>query len=122
MKYTTVKIGNTKIKAEIADTSLKKIKGLMFRKNLPENEGMLFTFDKEDYHGIWMINMNFPIDIIWINKDKRVVDLAKNIRPSRLNFSTHKPKEKVFYVLEVNANFIERHGVRSALILEFELK
>ena len=50
-KYVRVSIGNTEVKAEISDTALKHAKGLMFRKSLPENEGMLFIFDKEDYYG-----------------------------------------------------------------------
>lgn len=118
-KYTNVKIGNTEVRAEIADTIIKRTKGLMFRKSLPENEGMLFVFDKEDYHGFWMMNMSFPIDIIWINKDKKVVDILKDAQPCGLICSTHKPKEKTMYVLEVNANFTEKHGIKVGSTLEF---
>ena len=66
-KYTTVMINNVSIRAEIADNMITRSKGLMFRKSLPENEGMLFVFDREGYHRFWMMNMSFPIDIIWIN-------------------------------------------------------
>jgi len=121
-KYTTVKIGDVKIRAEIADTLIKRTKGLMFKKILPENEGMLFIFDNEGYHSFWMMNMSFPIDIIWINKEKKVVDISKNTQPCKLSCSTYKPKEKAIYVLEVKANFTEKHGVKIGSSLKFELK
>jgi hypothetical protein len=121
VKYTNVKVGNTKIRAEIADTLIERTKGLMFRKSLPENEGMLFVFNDEDYHSFWMMNMSFPIDIIWINKEKKVVDIAKNVQPCKLICSTYTPKEKAMYVLEVNANFTEEHGIKIGKILEFQL-
>ena len=120
-KYTNVKIGDTEVRAEIADTLIKRTKGLMFRKSLSENEGMLFVFDKEDYHSFWTMNMSFPIDIIWINKEKKVVDIEKNAQPCRLSCSTYKPKEKAMYVLEVNANFTEKHGIEIGSSLDFKL-
>jgi len=117
-KYTTVKIEDTKIRAEIADTLLKRTKGLMFRKTLPENDGMLFIFDNEDYYSFWMMSMSFPIDIIWVNKERKVVDITKDAKPCKLNCSIYKPKEKAMYVLEVNANFTEEHGIKIGSVLE----
>jgi len=120
-KYTNVKIGNATVKAEIADTTLKQIKGLMFRKNLPKNEGMLFVFDQDGFHGVWMMNMSFPIDIIWVDNEKKVVDVVKDAQPCRLLCPTYRPKEKARYVLEVNANFTEKHKVKIGSSLEFNL-
>ncbi len=120
-KYTTVKIKDVKIRAEIADTLMKRTKGLMFRKTLSENEGMLFVFGNEDYHSFWMMNMSFPIDIIFVDKEKKVVDIVKNAQPCKL-CSSYRPKEKSMYVLEVNANFTEEHNVKIGSSLEFELK
>ena len=120
-KYTNVKIGNTEIRAEVADTLIKRTRGLMFRKSLPENEGMLFIFDEEDCYSFWMMNMSFPIDIIWINKEKEVIDITKNVQPCKLICPTYKPKEKAMYVLEVNANFTEEHDVEIGKPLEFQI-
>ncbi len=120
VKYANVKIGKTEIKAEIADNMITRTKGLMFRKTLPDNEGMLFIFDEENYQTFWMMNMSFPIDIIWINKEKKVVDITKNAQPCKLICSTYRPKEKAMYVLEVNSNFTEEHGVKIGSSLEFE--
>jgi hypothetical protein len=122
VKYVNVRVGNTEIRAEIADTLIKRTRGLMFRKSLPENEGMLFIFDSEKYEGFWMMNMSFPIDIIWINKEKKVVDVTKDAQPCKFSCQVYTPKEKAMYVLEVNANFTEEHKVKIGSSLEFELK
>jgi uncharacterized membrane protein (UPF0127 family) len=121
VKYTNVKIGDTEIRAEIANTFVKKSKGLMFRKNLSEREGMLFIFDEEGYYSFWMMNMSFPIDIIWIDKEKEIVDIIKDAQPCGLTCSGYRPKEKAMYVLEVNANFTEKHDVKVGSSLKFEL-
>jgi hypothetical protein len=120
-KSTIVKIGNATVTAEVADNDIKRIKGLMFRKSLPEFEGMLFVFGKEDYYGIWMLNMSFPIDIIWINADKTVVDIVKNAQPCRIICDTYRPKEKAQFVLEVNANFTEKYGIDIGSSVEFTI-
>ena len=121
IKSTNVKLGNTEITAEIADDTIKRTKGLMFRKSLAEKEGMLFVFDEENYHTFWMMNMSFPIDIIWINKEKKVVDITKNAQPCKIICSTtYRPKERAMYVLEVNANFTEEHKIKIGSLVEFE--
>jgi len=119
--YIDVKIGDTKVNAEVADTFAKKVKGLMFRKNLSEKEGMIFPFDEEGYQGIWMMNMSIPIDIIWMDKDKKVVDVVKDAQPCGLSCGSYTPKEKAMYVLEVKANFTERHGVKIGSKATFKL-
>jgi len=120
-KQTKIKIGSTEIKAEIADTNLKRIKGLMFRKALPENEGMLFVFEKEDYHTFWMMNMSFPIDIVWINKDKEIIDIVKNAQPCRISCTSFRPKNIALYVLEVNANFTDKRNIQIGSKVEFDI-
>jgi uncharacterized membrane protein (UPF0127 family) len=109
-KYATVEIGNASVKAEIADTVDKQMKGLMSRDDLKENEGMLFIFNDYDYHAIWMMNMKFPIDIIWI-KDGKVVDLYRDAQPCGLSCPTYFPKVTDNYILEVKSGFAERHNI-----------
>jgi len=110
-KRVEVKIGSTTVVAEVADTLPKQIKGLMFRSGLKENEGMLFDFGSEGYHSIWMMNTSFPIDIIWINNGK-VVDIKKDAQPCGLICPSYGPKEPARYVLEVNANFTDKHKIK----------
>ncbi len=118
-KYAAVKIGKLSFKAEVADNILKKAKGLMFRKNLPKNQGMLFMFPNEDYHQFWMIFTKIPLDIIWINSKKKIVHIENNVQPSLINFNTYGPKEKAKYALEINANLTKKHGIKIGDKVEF---
>lgn len=120
IKYSRVSIGNAEVKAEIADTSIKQARGLMFRQYLPESEGMLFIFDKEDYHGFWMMNTSITLDIIWINKDFEVVHIEKNVRPCGILCPVYKPSEKAKYVLEVNSGFVDKERIDVGHFLNIE--
>lgn len=116
-----IRLGNATIVAEIADTEEERKKGLIDRKSMEEFEGMLFIFDKEDYYGFWTQNMSFPIDIVWISSNKTVVDISKNLQPCQTNCEVYRPKEKVLYVIEVNANFTEKHNVEIGSVVEFKV-
>ncbi len=112
LEHGQVIIGNTVIEVEVAKTALAREQGLSRREKLEENKGMLFVFDKKDYHSFWMREMNFPIDIIWIADDK-IVDIAHNVPSTVSQFlKTYQPKEPVNFVLEVNAGFSESHGIK----------
>ena len=122
-KFTSVKIGNATVNAEVADTFAKQIRGLMFRKSINENDGMLFTFSSEGYQGIWMMNMSFPIDIIWINSSRQVVSIQKNAQPCTLtSCPTYKPSEPAMFVLEVNAGFCGKHDIKVGSKSQFILQ
>lgn len=107
-----VTVDNTEMEVEVADTLPKMIKGLMFRKSLAEGSGMLFLFDTDGYHGIWMMNMSFPIDIIWIDSEHDIVDIVKNAQPCGISCPIYKPKEKARYVLEVNVGFTDKYSIK----------
>src|SRR3989304_6446445 len=68
-----VVIAGTTINVEIAQTEAEREQGLSGHKPLADDEGMLFIFDKPGYHGFWMKDMLFSIDIIWISADKKIV-------------------------------------------------
>jgi len=108
-----LQINNVKIYLEIADTDEKRTKGLSGREYLAENQGMLFIFPKPDFYRFWMPNMHFPIDILWI-ADNKVVGIENNVSndfdPSNPIF--YQPNQPVQYVLEVNAGFCERNGIK----------
>lgn len=111
--YKTVKFPNAAIKAEVADTVPKQMEGLMSRKSLPDKEGMLFIFKEEGRHGIWMMNMSFPIDILWISKDYKIVDFAEDAQPCRFNCPVYMPDKKAMYVLEANSGFVSQNKLKS---------
>ncbi|MCK4744598.1 DUF192 domain-containing protein [Candidatus Parcubacteria bacterium] len=107
-----LKIKEQNIKVELAETEQERIKGLSGRENLCDNCGILFIFNKEDFHSFWMKEMKFPIDIIWINNDK-IVQITKNADlPQAKNIPTYTPKQKASKVLEVNAGFCEKHNIK----------
>lgn len=120
-KHVKVKIGSRIVNAEIADNFLKKAVGLIGRESLRENEGMLFLFRSEGYHKFSMCGMSIPIDIIFIGKNKIVVDIIKNAQPCGLIFKTYTPNEKATYVLEVKVNFTERHFIKIGNKVDFKL-
>ncbi|MFH1507762.1 MAG: DUF192 domain-containing protein [Candidatus Omnitrophota bacterium] len=99
------------VQVEVVDSPEDRSRGLMFRDKLGEKEGMLFIFDERGRHNFWMKNMQFPIDIIWINQDKVIVDIRKNIPPCKNECPSYTPQINAKYVLEVNAGFIEKNKI-----------
>jgi hypothetical protein len=110
-KLSKVVIGKTNVKAEHADNILKKFKGLSFRRNMPNDSGMLFDFRRDSYPGITTMSMLFPLDIIWIDSKSRVVHIKKNAKPMRF-WEIHVPKEKARFVLEVNSGFADKNKIK----------
>lgn len=100
------------VTATIADTSAARTKGLMGRQALASDEGMFFVFPEEDAYAFWMKNMRFPIDIIWINNEFKVVDMDTGVEPcGSQSCQSFVPQAKARYVLEVNAGFAKRHRI-----------
>ena len=97
-----VNIFGRQIRARIADSAGEREKGLSGQKFLGSNEGMLFIFDQPAYHGFWTKEMNFPIDIIWIDESWRIIGVAKNAKPESYPKVFYPPKP-VKYVLEISA-------------------
>lgn len=114
----TVKIGGVILNVEVADTSTERIKGLSGKEELSEDEGMLFVFDKEGYYGIWMKEMNFPIDIVWLDKNKKIIHVENAASPETYPkaFTSSSP---ALYVLETSANFFKSHKIKIGDIAEF---
>ncbi|MBI4894223.1 MAG: DUF192 domain-containing protein [Candidatus Aenigmarchaeota archaeon] len=122
-KFVTVKIGNATVNAELADTEAKQIRGLMFRDSLAKDGGMLFDFKRDGRHGIWMMNMSMPIDIVWLDGDKRVVSVEENAPPcgALLICKSYSPESNDRYVLEVAAGYAKKHGIRKGTKASFDI-
>ena len=101
-----------KINVEIADDASTRAQGLMFRKELDENAGMLFVFDDENYYPFWMKNTLIPLDIIFIGKNMEIVEI-KNAKPCKEDPCTlYSPSKPAKYVLEVNGGFTARNSIK----------
>ena len=123
VKFTTVKIGNVSVNAEVADNAFKKMRGLMFRKSLGENDGMIFPFDSEGYQGFWMMNTSIPLDLIWINAKKQVVFIQKDAQPCTItSCPVYRPNKPGQYVLEVNAGFTDEHNIKVGTNAQFQIQ
>lgn len=119
-----VQIGNTKITAEIADTPQKRELGLSGRTSLADGRGMLFIFDqKKAFPSIWMKDMHFGIDIVWI-ADGKIAKIDDHV-PAPVSgtpeseLKIYYPDKPVDYVLEVPANFLEKSGVNVGASVDF---
>ena len=84
---------------------------------------MLFVFGNEAKHTFWMKDMKFPIDIIWLNSDGKVVHIEKNLQPcvSVLICTNYSPNTDSQYVLETVSEFTQRHNISVGTDIDFEL-
>ena len=105
-----IKINDISISVEVADTSEARIKGLADRNMLPDDSGMLFIFDTPAQYGFWMKNMNFAIDIVWIDENLRVIGIEKRVSPKTFP-KVFYPKSSAKYVLELPAGFTDKYRV-----------
>ncbi len=94
----------------VSDTAGRQ-KGLSGRSHLPQQQGMLFVFQSSDDYGIWMKDMNFALDIIWLDSDWRVIGLAENVQPSSYPQSFYAETDSL-YVIEISAGEVARAGLR----------
>ena len=113
-------IAGVVLNVELATTLPAQERGLSGLPSLPSNEGMLFVFDHEDYWAFWMINMKFPLDMIWFNSAREVVWTEPDLQPCPpYDCPSIMPNVKSMYVLEVNAGFIAAHHVTLGTIFYF---
>lgn len=99
-------------------TEAQREQGLSGRTNLPDNEAMLFVFEKPGLYCFWMKGMRFPIDMVWLDSDKRVIMIKENVQPESYpeNFC---PDSAAQYVVEVNAGVAEQAKMTQGSRLQF---
>ena len=98
------------IYVSVARTPATRAIGLSGRASMKADEGMLFIFPKPDIYDFWMKDMNFPIDIVWMDADRKIIGVTRDISPETYPKSFISPG-KVQFVLEVNANSAEKLGL-----------
>jgi uncharacterized protein len=110
------------LQAELMIKDEDRAMGLMFRPSLPMDRGLLFIFDQVDFHGIWMKNCRFPIDIVWLDEEHRVVHVAEAAPPCKAEpCPVYTPMKKAAYVVEINAGQARREKATLGSRLQFEL-
>lgn len=113
-----IKIADKFIKVELAISDFQQKLGLSNRTSLEIDSGMLFIFEKIEPHHFWMKDMNFPIDIIWIDENFKIIFIEENVSPESYP-KTFGPAEASKYVLEVRAGFSEENGLEKNQKLKF---
>jgi uncharacterized membrane protein (UPF0127 family) len=112
----TLKISGVTLNIEVADTEAKREQGLSGKDGLAENEGMLFVFPKEGYYGFWMKDMKFSIDIAWLDKDKKIIHIEKNVSPETYPKVFYATQSDILilslYVLEIPSGFLGKNNVK----------
>jgi hypothetical protein len=111
------------LQAELMVRDEDRAMGLMFRPSLPLDRGMVFVFETADFHGIWMKNCRFPIDILWLDEEKRVVHVADSVPPCKADpCPVYNPMRKAAYVVELNAGQARREKAVVGAAVGFEVQ
>jgi len=106
----TIEVAGTPVKVHVADSPDEHARGLSGRSIIPFNQGMLFVFDKDDTYSIWMKDMEFSLDIVWIDASGTIVDIRRNVRPETYP-EVFGPRVPSRYVLELVAGFTEAYNI-----------
>lgn len=122
-KYTLLRISpHMFINLEIAQTPQERARGLMFRKNLQKNQGMLFVFPKPLAHSFWMKNTLIPLDLIWLDHEKKIVYYQDEIPPcneSECRIYSPPADMKASYVIEIQSGLRKKLNLEKGKILNF---
>lgn len=114
-----LKLGETCISLEVADTQDTRAQGLSGRDGLATNTGMLFVFDNDGSNCMWMSDMEFPIDMVWLNAQKEIVMIADNVSPDTFPQTFCSEEMLSRYVLEVPAGTVQQYGLQLGQKLNF---
>ena len=107
---TTLSIHKIPIVVYVARSPAERELGLGGRKGLASSTGMLFVFDINGDYGFWMKDMQFDIDIVWIDENKRIVHVESNVLANSYP-QVFRPTTPALYVLELPAGFVLQHKI-----------
>ena len=124
LNLTQVTLPNgVKINAETMRRELELMRGLMFRESLASNRGMLFIHPAENIYRYWMYQTRIPLDIIWMDRERRIVEMSLDTPPCRTSSAKECPNYggnfKSKYVLEVSAGVARKNGLKTGDTLDF---
>lgn len=108
-------IGKHVLTAEVASNDPERMQGLMHRRMLPENRGMLFVFRDVAYHGMWMMNTYIPLSVAFIDEAGVIVNI-EDMQPHTRD--SHTAKKPVRYALEMNLGWFRKRGIGPGMKIE----
>ncbi|MBI1817568.1 MAG: DUF192 domain-containing protein [Deltaproteobacteria bacterium] len=108
---------NATVRVEVVSTPSARAQGLMYRRELTADAGMLFIFPADGVQHFWMKNTLMPLDMLFIDRERRIVGIVENARP--MSTEPVGPDTPARYVLEVNGGFAAQHHVSTGAMVEF---
>jgi len=109
---TTLRLGDGVFKTRVARTPDEREQGLSNTAKLRDDQALLFVFGTDEKWSIWMRDMNYPIDIVWLDKDKKVVHIVKNAPPESYPDESFVSKENARYVVELLAGTADKKAIK----------
>jgi uncharacterized membrane protein (UPF0127 family) len=118
----TIMVDDIPLEVQIADTDPRRVRGLMFQDQLPYDQGMIFVFNEPGLYSLWMLNMQFSLDMMWFDQDGKVVHIEKDIPPCKtvVEISACQsiiPSDDAIYVLEVTSGFVDHNNITKDSVL-----
>lgn len=112
----TIKIDDTALQVQVADTEPRRVRGLMFQDQLPYDQGMIFVFDEVGIYSLWMLNMQFSLDMIWFDQNGNIIHIEKDVPPCKTALETmtcqsFTPDGQALYILEVTSGFVDKFHI-----------
>ncbi|HEY8886694.1 MAG TPA: DUF192 domain-containing protein [Candidatus Microsaccharimonas sp.] len=118
---TEVRLGSGIFSIQIATTDAARIHGLSGVDHLDANGGLLMIYQSDDRWGIWMKDMKIPLDIIWMNNEKKVIYIVTDASPDLGTSKIFKPEDPARYVLEVPAGTVKNAGIQIGSTAAFNI-
>lgn len=110
LKAMAVMVGTHALMVEVAVTEGQRARGLMFRKSMPRNVGMLFTFDEPGYHAMWMKNTLIPLSVAFLDSEGRILNIL-DMEPETLD--PHAAAGPARYAIETNKGWFAERGIKA---------
>jgi uncharacterized membrane protein (UPF0127 family) len=109
-RFVELVVNGHALAAEVADTEAERERGLMYRRMLPENRGMLFVFPRSERHGMWMMNTYIPLSVAFLDADGVIINIAEMEPHTR---DVHAAARPARYALEMNQGWFAAHGIKA---------
>ena len=110
LPHAVLTIGRHALTAEVANTDATRSTGLMHRRMLPENRGMLFVFPDIAIHGMWMMNTHLPLSVAFLDRDGIIINIADMTPHTQETHSAARPAK---YALEMNQGWFTKRGIKA---------
>ncbi len=112
----------THIVAETVRQEFELMRGLMYRESLPADHGMLFVYAKPDKYSYWMYQTKIPLDMIWMDHQHKIVEIAANVPPCTTKASDcpkYGGNQPAMFVLEMNAGAAAKNNLHEGDFIDF---